>query len=464
MHLRLLIVGWLFAAGAAVHADGRLDDDALKKALDATLNSHPTAQRTTVTLKVIDLESGDVLYDRGGDRLLTPASNLKIYTAACALDTFGSTHRFQTTVGAGCVMRNGNWYGDLWLIGGGDSMLRTKDLATLADRAVKEMHLKSISGRVKVDNSRYGGERLGPGWMWDDEPSDYSMAVTPLMLDFNTLTVKLTPGANGTEAKLAPPADYPSIRRAEKRNEGEQPSVTRRPFGDDLILLEGVELEKPVEQKLSVNDPGRWTAAVFEQMLRDRGVEFLPGMAGMAGTKPSFVISPWVTHDGPPLSETLKHFNHESENAVGEVLLHEIAIEHGVKRPAWPAGAKVISKWLVDKAGLEKGSFRLVDGSGLSRYNLISADSSVRLLKYLHDSAHFDAFFQSLPIEKVDGKPVVSAKGGSMSGVSTMSGYIKTDDGRLLAFSLLANGFLGDNKPVFDLRQCVWRELVRYRP
>ena len=461
MICRWLMAAWIVAAGVTARAGESLNDDALRKALDAALESHPTVKRTTVTLKVIDLESGEVLYDRGGDRLLTPASNLKIYTSACALDTFGSNHRFQTTVGAGCVMRNGNWYGDLWLIGGGDSILRTKDLATIADRAVKEMHLKSISGRVKVDNSRYAGERLGPGWMWDDEPSDYSMAVTPLMLDFNTLTVKLTRGANGAEAKLAPPADYPSIRRAEKHNEGEQPSVTRRPFGDDLTLLEGVELEKPVEQRLSVNDPGRWAAAVFEQMLRDRGVEFLPGMAG---TKPSFVISPWVTHDGPPLSETLKHFNHKSENAVGEVLLHEIAIERGVKRPDWPAGAKVISKWLVDKAGLEKGSFRLVDGSGLSRYNLISADSSVRLLKYLHGSKHFDAFFQSLPIEKVDGKPVVSAKGGSMSGVSTMSGYIKTDDGRMLAFSLLANGFIGDNKPVFDLRQCVWRELVRYRP
>jgi D-alanyl-D-alanine carboxypeptidase len=84
-------------------------------------------------------------------------------------------------------------------------------------------------------------------------------------------------------------------------------------------------------------------------------------------------------------------------------------------------------------------------------------------LRYLYRCKHFDTFFKSLPTEKVDGKPVVSAKGGSMAGVSTMSGYIKTDGGRLLAFSLLANGFLGDNKPVFDLRQCVWRELVRYR-
>jgi D-alanyl-D-alanine carboxypeptidase/D-alanyl-D-alanine-endopeptidase (penicillin-binding protein 4) len=99
----------------------------------------------------------------------------------------------------------------------------------------------------------------------------------------------------------------------------------------------------------------------------------------------------------------------------------------------------------------------------LSRYNLISADSAVRLLKYMHTSQHFDVFFASLPSEEVDGRTAVWAKGGSMTAVSTISGYIRTDQGRLLAFSLLANGFIGDNKPVFNLRQRVWRELVRFR-
>ena len=149
----------------------------------------------------------------------------------------------------------------------------------------------------------------------------------------------------------------------------------------------------------------------------------------------------------------------------------------GVERPDWPDGAKLVSEWLVDKAKLEPGSFRYVDGSGLSRYNLISADSSVRLLQYLQQSDDFEPFFQSLPTSDVKLKgvetagakdtstePRVSAKGGSMSSVSTMSGYLRTLDGRLLAFSLLANGFIGKNEPVFDLRQQVWRELVRYQP
>jgi D-alanyl-D-alanine carboxypeptidase/D-alanyl-D-alanine-endopeptidase (penicillin-binding protein 4) len=90
----------------------------LKNALDAALDSHPTAKRTTVTLKVIDLESGEVLYDRGGARLLTPASNPKIYTSACALDLIGSEHRFKTIGGTRGELNGGRLYGDLWLVGG----------------------------------------------------------------------------------------------------------------------------------------------------------------------------------------------------------------------------------------------------------------------------------------------------------------------------------------------------------
>jgi PBP4 family serine-type D-alanyl-D-alanine carboxypeptidase len=313
---------------------------------------------------------------------------------------------------------------------------------------------------VVVDNSRYASRLKGPGWMWDDEPEYYNMSITPLVVDFNVLTVKLTPSEAGVTAELRPLSDYPAIRRVEGNGDAKA-RVTREPFTHDLKLIDG-ELEKPREERLTMHDPKRWVEAVLMRMLADRGVEFVERSKDAPKERRGSREYEF-SHKGITLAETLKHFNHESENAVGDVLLHENAIANGVERPDWADGAKCISQWLVDEAELQEGSFRLVDGSGLSRYNLISADSSVRLLKYLYGSEHFDVFFASLPTEKVDGKEVISAKGGSMTAVSTISGYIKTDEGRLLAFSLLANGLIGDNKPVFDLRQCVWRELVRYK-
>ena len=474
----LLVVFLTIAAVQVAAAVEPLDAKALAARLDKVLDDHPTAKRTTVTLKVVDLQSGETIYDRGGDRLQVPASNLKIYTSACALDLFGPDHRFKTIVRAEGPIENSVLRGNLKLIGGGDAMLTSKELRKLAKQVVDELGVRQIIGEVVVDNSRYAPRLKGPGWMWDDDPSYYNMSVTPLMVDFNVLTVKLTPDAEGfVYAKLDPPSNSPELVSVGADAAAGNALATRRPFAEPIEYRGDRKLDKPTELRMTMHDPGPWVAGMFTQMLAEEGVNFSPSPRKEAANSNDKTPPREIVHEGPTLAETLKHFNHVSENAVGEVLLHEIALARGVKRPDWPDGAKIISRWLVEQAKLEPGSFRYVDGSGLSRYNLISADSSVRLLQYLQQSDDFEPFFQSLPTSEVkltdvetagakdtSTDPRVSAKGGSMSSVSTMSGYLRTLDGRLLAFSLLANGFIGNNEPVFDLRQQVWRELVRYQP
>ena len=478
----LLIVVAVSVTVPVARSAERINVKALEKRLNAVLDRHPTAKRATVTLKVVDLESGETLFDRGGDRLQVPASNLKIYTSACAFDTFGPKHRFKTVVRAAGPIEDGVLQGDLQLSGGGDAMLSSKDLKKLARRVVEELGVKTIQGEVVVDNSRYAPRMLGPGWMWDDEAAYYNMSVTPLMVDFNVATVKLTPDARGmATASLAPPSNQPPLVGVGDAKTSGGPLAWRRPFTVPIEYRSGRKLEKPADVRLSVYDPTAWVAGMLIEMLQEAGVEFSPPKAkdalSAANGRPATSSSSELVHEGPTLAATLKHFNHVSENAVGEVLLHEIALARGVERPDWADGAKIISEWLVEQAKLEPGSFRYVDGSGLSRYNLISADSSVRLLQYLKQSDDFEPFFQSLPTSEVKldeaefadasdtlTAPRVSAKGGSMSSVSTMSGYIRTLDGRILAFSLLANGFIGNNQPVFDLRQQVWRALVQYQP
>ena len=474
----LLVVFLAIAAVQVAAAVEPLDAKALAASLDNVLDGHPTAKRTTFTLKVVNLQSGETIYDRGGDRLQVPASNLKIYTSACALDAFGPDHRFKTIVRAEGPIENGVLRGNLKLIGGGDAMLTSQDLHKLAKQVVDELGVRQIIGEVVVDNSRYAPRLKGPGWMWDDEPSYYNMSVTPLMVDFNVLTVKLTPDAEGfVYAKLDPPSNSPELVSVGANGAAGNALATRRPFTEPIEYRGDPKLDKPTELRMTMHDPGPWVAGLFTQMLAEEGVNFSPSPRKRTAKPEDETPAREIVHDGATLADTLKHFNHVSENAVGEVLLHEIALARGVERPDWPDGAKIISEWLVEQAKLEPGSFRYVDGSGLSRYNLISADSSVRLLQHLKQSDDFEPFFKSLPTSEVklddaetagandtSKEPRVSAKGGSMSSVSTMSGYLRTLDGRLLAFSLLANGFIGNNEPVFDLRQQVWRELVRYRP
>ncbi len=401
----------LFVQGTVVG----LEQAELTAALDKVIDSDPTARRTTIALKVVDIATGEVLYDRHGDRLFTPASNLKIYTSACALDTFGPEHCFPTQVTATVDDKTHTIHGDLTIIGGGNAMLAGTELKALADRIVDQWKVHTLQGKVVVDNTRYSNTQLGPGWMWDDQSHYFNMRVTPLMVDFNTMAILGSLEKDGRNKRVA------------------------------------------------IGDPQTHFAIIFSAMLRARNIKIESPQAN-----PSIGTVQSLAHNGTKLAETLRHFNHESENAVGEVLLHEIAVANGIKRPAWPDGAKLITTWLHDAAGLEQGSFKLVDGSGLSRYNLISAASSVKLLAFMRRHKHYPTFFHALPTYEVGtgtGKTqeLVRAKSGGMSGVSTISGYAQTLDGRQLAFSLLGNGFIGSSKPVRDLRGKVWRVLVRYQ-
>jgi len=460
-----------------------LDEAGLSAALDTLIESHPTFQRTTICLKVVDLENGEVLYDRCSDRLLTPASNLKIYTSACALDTFGPEHRFTTRVETTGAIENGTLRGDIVLVGGGDPMLTHEDMAKLAESVLQQWGIQQIEGEIRVDNSRYGSPLKGPGWMWDDDPDYYNMPITSLMLDYNVILLELTQDPEERlSAKPIADASYPVFETVEPAQLPGRRLFWRAP-GTDTVLVARTgdlnafldDLEENEQPRLTPNDPGKWVAGVFKRMLEKYGVEIVEN----DNSRQSDSVQDSLEIEGRPLAESLKHFNHVSENAIGEVLLHEIAVSSGTSNPKWADGAKAISNWLVDEAGLEGSSFRLVDGSGLSRYNLISADSAIRLLKYMRDHEQFETFFAALPGYELELENIawpdtpeegfdnvrVWAKSGGMSGVSTISGYVRTLDGRMLAFSLLANGFIGRNprESIIELRKQVWQTLVQYR-
>lgn len=470
--------------GENLYAVDPLNHDALVQSLDELIDNHPTAERTTVTLKVVDLETGEVLYDRGGDKLLIPASNLKIYTAAAALDILGPDFQWMTGVAVDGTFDKGVVNGDLVIRGDGDPMLDTGQLAAIADAVVNEHKVKQVHGRVRAGTMPLWADvpLKGPGWMWDDDPAYFNMSIRQVMLNFNTLTVEVSHGEAAPVIKLEPATDWPPvvIEHRESMEPG-QVIVTRKPF-EEVIRVAGNPAAdaEPVRHTVTMHDPSLWVASVFTRMLADRGVVFhAVDRPGDSQRKGYFYGSNLATSKSKTLAEAVKHFLRVSENAVGEMLLLKIAEARTYGDVSWRGGSNIISLWLTRTAGLEEGSFRLVDGSGLSRYNLISADSAVKLLAYMKTHKHFEPFYDGLNEyevafpegEKWGGVPLaefdpqrVGAKSGGMSGVATLSGYIQTLDGRTLVFSFLANGYTGGNKPVMELRNAVWPVLVRYRP
>ncbi|MBN1476466.1 D-alanyl-D-alanine carboxypeptidase/D-alanyl-D-alanine-endopeptidase [Candidatus Sumerlaeota bacterium] len=434
----------------------------LAERLGTLIDTSPVTARTFVAMQVADAETGEILFERCPDNLFTPASNVKLYTSACALDTWGPDHTFDTHLGVDGDIEDGILHGDLILFGDGDPVLTSEDLRTMAQRVRSELGIERITGGVVVNDSRVDPVRKGPGWMWDDDPDVYNMSLASLMLDYNVLTAEALGLSSGDERdpfRLVPPSAYPPI-EWRPSSEGST-EITRQPFRDVIEIRGGGSASR----HLTMHDPAQWIAGVLHQMLIDEGIE-VEGRPLVETLPP--VADPGISHESLPLSDIIALFNKPSENAIGEMLLLDLAAETAEGPVDFRDGAARLTEWLTREAGLDPGDFNLVDGSGLSRYDLICASGTVDLLLHMWQHPHRQVYVDSLPIAGVDGSlrsrmggtPAVGrvhAKTGTMSGVSCLSGYAETVQGQWLVFSILTNGHIGSSAPSRGLqdRLCV---------
>jgi serine-type D-Ala-D-Ala carboxypeptidase/endopeptidase (penicillin-binding protein 4) len=436
----------------------------LTERLGTILDTSPVTDRTFVAIQVADAETGEILFERLPDNLFTPASNVKLYMSACALDTWGPDHTFATHLGVDGDVENGVLDGDLILFGDGDPVLTSENLRAMAQRVRIDLGIERITGGVVVNDSRVDPIRKGPGWMWDDDPDVYNMSLASLMLDYNVLTAEALGLGSGEERdpfRLVPSSAYPPVEWRPTPDGSTR--ITRQPFRD-VIEIHGGET---TSQRLTMHDPAQWIAGVLHQMLIDEGID-VDGRPLVETLPP--VAEPGVSHESLPLSAIIGLFNKPSENAIGEMLLLNLALaaEDAEGPVAWGDGAARLTEWLMGTAGLDAGDFRLVDGSGLSRYDLICASGTVDLLLHMWRHPDRQVYVDSLPIAGVDGSlrsrmggtaatGRVHAKTGTMSGVSCLSGYAETVGGQWLVFSILTNGYIGSSAPSRDLqdRLCV---------
>jgi D-alanyl-D-alanine carboxypeptidase/D-alanyl-D-alanine-endopeptidase (penicillin-binding protein 4) len=434
---RLLVIALLVVTPLSVWSQSLADR------LQGILDDSELTDRMVVGMQVADVETGEILFGRMAHNLLTPASNVKLYTSACALETYGPDHRFRTVVALDGEVNDGVLDGDLILTGDGDPILTSEDLRGIAQRVHDELGIRQIDGGVVVDDSRVAQDRKGPGWMWDDDPGRTNMSIASLMLDYNVLRAT---AANGTPM-LEPPSDYPP---AEHHAANGETSISRWPFRD-VIEVHGDGAASAV---MGMHDPATWIGHVFTRMLEDAGVDVEDDP--LVETDP-LELEAALVHESKPMSEILPLFNKPSENAIGEMLILSFASRQGERPATWRTGARAMGTWLTQTAGLTEDDFRLVDGSGLSRYNLICASGAVKLLRHMWQSPNRQVYIDSLPIMGGDGTlggrgaslntGSVHAKTGTMSGVSALSGYVETAQGRWLVFSILTNGFIGSSSP-----------------
>jgi D-alanyl-D-alanine carboxypeptidase/D-alanyl-D-alanine-endopeptidase (penicillin-binding protein 4) len=435
---------------------------------------------------VMSLNDGRVLYSRDNDRLFTPASNLKAYTTAVAIDSLGPDHRWRTSVYAGQQPdANGVITGDLTLYGRGspDLLSKTKgdapSLAKFAEQLYAE-GVRRVSGNIVGDQSYFRGELFGVGWQWNDLQWYYGAEPSALSIDENTIEVTMGPGAkSGDSASVVVTPNQNYVRLLNTGTTGDRDAPTSIGVLRDLSGNEVHVWGKfpagghAFSAFLSVHDPALWAATLFKQALIARGIK-VDGeprsrdfrVAEKERFDPQKAIE-LAFQESEPLSEIIRHTNKESDNLYAELILRTLGKERGATAPDPDsrknetrgddeAGTAVVRAWLESK-GISTRSLAIRDGSGLSRLDLITPESTARLFAAMAQSNAATVYLDSLPIaghdgtlagrlKKVEGR--ISAKTGSLTYVHSLSGYATTAKGERLAFSILCNEVTADRAAI----------------
>lgn len=437
-------------------------------------------------VEVKSLDAGKILYSLNPRTLMMPASNMKILTLAAAAETLGWDFRFRTRLETTAPIEGGALKGDLFVVGGGDPTINARDKradAVLDEwaAALKAAGVTRIDGNIVGDGSAFDANGLGQGWSWDYLQYGYAAPASALEFNENTATLTVTPGANpGDQATLALPPDtgLGLVHHVITGAPGSPTSIeyARTPNDHWLDVTGTIATDtQPVTRDVAVSNATRYFARMTFNGLVARGVSIrgLP-LDGTVQTvtepAPRRVLA---ESQSPPLRDIARTMMKVSQNLYAETLLKEMGAvkSSGVATAeAGRAAARdVFASW-----NLQPGTYLQADGSGLSRYDFVTADMLVTILERMFkDPRHHDAFTAALPIAGVDGTVAsrlkdtraadnALAKTGSIANVRALSGYVRTRDGDTLAFSILANAFTIPPATVNWIADVAVEELANY--
>lgn len=439
--------------------------DVLRQRVDALL-ADPALALGTWSIDVRSLERHDTLVDVNAHRLLTPASTMKTITLAVAADRLGWDFTYQTRVFVAGTVAGGVLDGDLVIVGAGDPSLDDWDgQATALFKSwaehLKDIGIETITGRIIGDDNAFSDEGYGPGWAWDDMAFSYSAPASALQFNEGTAQIVISPGPatkSAAEVTLAPSsaaADVQIDDHISTTVAGVPSSVTliqhaRSPV---ITLAGAVGFDGRQVRNVAVANPTLYFARAARAGLIANGIE-VRGPAVDVDDLPGAPVTPGppiLEHRSPTLSSLADTMMKLSQNLYAESLLRTLGLtQAGVG--TGEAGRTVVRDTLASW-GVPAAESLVMDGSGLSRYNLVSAATLVSVLEHVYGDQNLrDAYMASLPVagqagtlaermKETTASGNVRAKTGSFSNARSVAGFVQTADGEPLAFAVMANNF-----------------------
>jgi D-alanyl-D-alanine carboxypeptidase/D-alanyl-D-alanine-endopeptidase (penicillin-binding protein 4) len=432
----------------------------------SALFAAPELSHAHLGVLVRSLLTGETLYALNERHMMVPASNQKLLTVAAAARKLGWDYRYTTRVLAtGRLQSDGTLDGNLIVVGSGDPTINPRHperwhvlddwAAQIAARGVRV-----IGGHLIGDDNAFAEPGWGSGWSWDDLVADYGSPIGALQYHENEVELLIGPGLEpGKPAVIASgPLGHGLLVDNQvttaAADQATRISIDRAP-GTIILAVRGQVAAgaKAVRRVAAVDNPTRLFVNAFREALGRKGI-FVGGSAvdidELRQPPDLTAAQTWVTDRSAPLYEIVDPLQKWSRNGYAETLLWTLSPPGAPASEA--AGLAALGETLAS-LGVDRSLYRAFDGSGLSRYDMVSPEALVRLLSAIWNEPSLVGPYRSaLPVagiagslaDQMKGTPAdgrVWAKTGSMFNIRSLSGYVLTADNEPLAFSFLANNY-----------------------
>lgn len=445
--------------------------------LEATLQSlakEGAARGALVGVVVVDLDTGETLFESQPDTPFNPASVTKVVTTAAALKTLGSGYTFKTHVSRAGRLTNGVLAGDLVLAGEGDPSLTLERVWRIASR-VRVAGVKEITGDLVLDDTYFDSERTMGGYDSFDEDKAYTAPVGALSATWNTVNVVIRPGARAgaqIDVALDPPTAFVTLVNKGTTSSAGQRRRMRVSIENRVITVAGTMPVGHPEREYyrPVDDPTAYFGTLLREYLAKEGVVVKGSIR--KGSVPDAIEL--FAYESEPLGVIVRDLNKLSNNFTAEQLLKTLGAKTWGAPGTAQKGLDALSKYLLE-LGVPEGSWSIRNGSGLTRDNEISARLLVRVLEDAH--ADFQVrgdFVASMGIAGEDGTlahrmvgtqaaGALRGKTGTVAGSTCLAGYARAENGHTLAFAFLMNRVEGQTKRAMNIQDRMGAALAGWK-
>ncbi|AEI36351.1 MULTISPECIES: D-alanyl-D-alanine carboxypeptidase/D-alanyl-D-alanine endopeptidase [Francisella] len=437
---KLLVAISIFVASANLsYASTRSEIQSLVKKYNLSNAKIAVAAQRTMT--------GADLYAYAENRSMKPASNNKVFTIVSGLFAIPSNFRFTTTVMyPSNRISNHTLYGDMYIKFTGNPALTGSQLSSLIRKIKTEKGISKITGDVYLVGV-FSGPYIPRGWSKEDKTLCYGAPASSFTLNRNCTVIKLVKNPNSLTTRVVELSNASNI---DIKNSAKYTSATKATIlsmNDDNVVYISGYLSRTAEKmfKLAIRNPALKTVDTVNDFLSSSGVKH--GKVLIASDIPAGYESQITTRSatiGHFFDQTLKH----SDNLYAETILNTIGLqEKGIG--STKAGTEAVQSILYSKLGLDTSALTMYDGSGLSHLDRVSPEFMVDFLTKTFNSKVGKQFYNYLPSSGISGTIAyrmggkllgrVHAKTGTLSGVSTLSGYVLTAKNHRISFSIMLN-------------------------